>query len=133
MKKLLIILFVSASVSLMAQNKELTTFFDNGMIKSRYVYTNAQTYTVTNYFQSGKAMETGSFLNGKMDGYWVTYNELGMKTAEAFYKGGDKTGDWKVFDETGSLRYRIIYDANKIVSATNFDSAGRSVAETHAR
>jgi antitoxin component YwqK of YwqJK toxin-antitoxin module len=131
MKKLLIFLFVSTSVSLMAQNKELTTFFDNGIVKSRYVYTNAQTYSVTNYFLTGKPMETGSFLNGKLDGNWTTYNELGIKTAEAFYDSGFKTGDWKVFDETGSLRYRISYDSNKIVSAINFDSAGRSVAETH--
>ncbi len=131
MKKLLLFLFVVASISLVAQNKELTTFYDNGVVKSRYVYTNSQNYTVTNYFPSGKPMETGSFVQGKMDGSWVTYNESGIKTAEAFYAQGNKTGNWKIFDEVGSLRYLLSYDSNKIVSVTNFDSAGKAVAESH--
>ncbi|MFM2285279.1 MAG: hypothetical protein RLZZ543_776 [Bacteroidota bacterium] len=131
MKKLLVLLFVCASISLMAQNKELTTFYDNGTIKSKYVYEDSQTYIVSNYSALGNLIEVGHFENGKMDGSWTSYNEQGIKTAEAFYSNGVKTGDWKIFDEVGALRYLITYDSNKIVNAKNFDSAGNSVAELH--
>lgn len=133
MKKYLVLLFVCVSVSLMAQNKELTTFYDNGTIKSKYVYENAQTYTVSNYSALGNLIEVGHFANGKMDGSWITYNEQGTKTAEASYNNGVKSGEWKIFDEVGSLRYVISYDSNKMVNVTNFDAAGKSVAEVHSR
>jgi antitoxin component YwqK of YwqJK toxin-antitoxin module len=78
-------------------------------------------------------METGSFLNGKLDGTWFTFNEAGFKTAEAFYKDGEKIGEWKIFDELGALRYKITYDSKKILKASNFDSDGHQVAEMHAK
>ncbi|HPH82928.1 MAG TPA: hypothetical protein PL185_10160 [Flavobacteriales bacterium] len=131
MKNLLLFLFVAVSLSVNAQNKELTTFYDSGVMKSRYVYTNAQNYTVSNYSTTGKLIEKGSFVNGKMDGVWTSYNESGVKTAEAYYTNGNKSGDWRIFDETGNLRYVMSYDSNKLVHATNFDAAGKTVAETH--
>jgi antitoxin component YwqK of YwqJK toxin-antitoxin module len=133
MKNLILTLFVFASMSLMAQQKELRTFYDNGSVKSVYVYTSAENYKVTNYFMNGKLMESGQFVNGKMDGVWTSYNENAIQTGEAFYSEGVKTGDWKVFDASGALRYKISYANNKIVAATNFDQAGKLVAETHSR
>ena len=133
MKIVLLSVFVLISVFANGQNRELSTFFDNGNVKSRYEYTTTQTYSFSNYYQSGKLMETGSFLNGKLDGTWNTYNEAGYKTAEAFYKVGEKIGEWKIFDEHGSLRYKITYDSKKILKASNFDSDGHEVAEMHAK
>ena len=129
----LYLVFVLISVFAHGQNRELSTFFDNGNIKSRYEYTSAQTYSFSNYYQSGKLMETGNFLNGKLDGTWNTYNEAGFKTAEAFYKVGEKIGEWKIFDEHGALRYKITYDSKKILKASNFDPDGHQVAEMHAK
>ncbi len=129
----LFLVFVLISVFANGQNRELSTFFDNGNIKSRYEYTSTQTYSFSNYYQSGKLMETGSFMNGKLDGPWFTYNEAGFKTAEAFYKEGEKIGEWKIFDELGALRYKITYDSKKIVKASNFDPKGHEIAEMHAK
>ena len=133
MKIVQLIMLVMISISANGQNRELSTFFDNGNIKSRYEYTSAQTYSFTNYYQSGKLMETGSFLDGKLDGTWFTFNDAGFKTAEAFYEKGEKIGEWKIFYELGALRYKITYDSKKIVKASNFDSEGHEIAEMHSK
>ena len=133
MKIVQLIMLVFISISVKGQNRELSTFFDDGNIKSRYEYTSTQTYSFSNYYQSGKLMETGSFLDGKLDGTWLTYNEAGFKTAEAYYKEGEKIGEWKIFDELGALRYKITYDSKKIVKASNFDPKGHEVAEMHSK
>ncbi len=44
MKAILFLMFGLFSVSVHAQNRELTTFFDNGNVKSRYEYANYQKY-----------------------------------------------------------------------------------------
>ena len=129
MRAILFLMFGLISVSVHAQNRELSTFFDNGNVKSRYEYANSQTYSFSNFFISGKLMETGSFYNGKQDGVWATYNEAGIKTAEAFFKMGNKTGEWRIFDDLGILRYKITHDSNKIVHASNFDTDGHEIAE----
>ncbi len=133
MKIMQLIMLALISISANGQNRELSTFFDNGSIKSRYEYTSSQTYSFSYYFQSGKLMETGSFLNGKLNGTWLTFNEAGFKTAEAFYKEGEKIGEWKIFDELGALRYKITYDSKKIVKASNFDSEGHEIAEMQSK
>lgn len=133
MKNLILIVFLFASVSMMGQTKELRTFFDNGSVKSIYLYTSADNYQVTNYHTNGKIMETGQFVNGKMEGIWTSFNEQAVQIGEASYSDGLRTGDWKIFDASGALRYKITYANNKIVTATNFDQAGKLVAESHSR
>jgi len=133
MKNLLLIVLVFVSVSVVAQQKELRTFFDNGTVKSVYIYSSSENYHVTNYFTNGKMMETGQFVNGKMDGVWTSFNEQAVQTGEATYSEGVKTGDWKIFDASGAIRYKITYANNRIVTATNFDQAGKLVAESHSR
>ncbi len=131
--KSLLFAFLFSSVALLAQNKEINTFYDNGAIKSTYHYSDASNYEVINYYISGKIMESGRFINGKMDGTWISYNESGLKSGEALYVRGEKSGDWKMYDETGSLRYKISYANNRIVNAVNFDALGRSIAESKSR
>jgi antitoxin component YwqK of YwqJK toxin-antitoxin module len=133
MKNLILIVFLFSSVSMMGQTKELRTFFDNGSVKSIYLYTSADNYHVTNYHTNGKIMETGQFVNGKMEGVWTSFNEQAVQIGEASYSDGLRTGDWKMFDASGALRYKITYANNKIVTATNFDQAGKLVAESHSR
>jgi len=132
MKSLLLLLLLSAT-GLFAQNKEIKTYYDNGAVKSMYHYSDASNYAVTNYFQSGTVMETGRFVNGKMDGTWISYHESGLRSGEAFYALGQKTGEWKMFDETGSVRYKLLYANNKLVNASNFDSSGKAIAETKSK
>jgi len=132
MKSLLLICLLSTS-GLFAQNKEINTFYDNGGTKTTYKYKDASNYEVVNYYISGKIMETGRFVNGKMEGNWISYHESGLKSGEAFYTHGEKNGEWRTFDETGSIRYKIVYANNRIINAVNFDASGKSIAETKSR
>jgi antitoxin component YwqK of YwqJK toxin-antitoxin module len=129
----LLFAFLISSVGLFAQSKEINTFYDNGAIKSTYHYSDASNYEVVNYYISGKIMESGRFVNGKMDGMWVSYSESGLKSGEASYTRGEKSGEWKMYDETGSLRCKVMYANNRILNAVNFDASGRSIAESKSR
>jgi hypothetical protein len=102
MRNVVLFFLVTISFELSAQ-RELKTFFDNGTVKSSYKYTDLNNYDVSNFYTSGKLMETGSFVNGKMNGLWTSYSENGVKSGEAFYSNGIKSGEWKIYDEVGSL------------------------------
>jgi antitoxin component YwqK of YwqJK toxin-antitoxin module len=84
---------------------------------------------VTLYFESGERNEIRSYSNGKMDGTWITWNQEGVKVAEANYRNGkkhwddngtlrfemhytngEKTGLWKMFDESGKLVSEVKHD-----------------------
>jgi antitoxin component YwqK of YwqJK toxin-antitoxin module len=133
MKYILSIVCLFVGLFLNAQNKELKTYYDNGKLKSIYNYQDASNYTVQNFFENGNLSETGRFVNAKMDGVWVNFTENGQRAGEAFYSNGVKTGDWKVYDQTGSLKYKITYQNDRIVNAVSLDSNGQNLAETSPR
>jgi antitoxin component YwqK of YwqJK toxin-antitoxin module len=133
MKYILSIVCLFVGLLSNAQNKELKTYYDNGKLKSIYNYQDASNYTVQNFFENGNLSETGRFVNAKMDGVWVNYTENGQRAGEAFYSSGVKTGDWKVYDQTGSLKYKITYQNDRIVNAVSLDSNGQNLAETSPR
>lgn len=131
MTRFFVLLFVGMAINLSAQTKELKSFYDNGIVKSVYRYSSTQDYEFTNYYPSGKVMESGRFVNGKMDGLWTSWSESGIKTAESRYTNGERNGEWRVYDESGALRYKVVYDANKIVSTTG-NAPSKSVAQSAA-
>ena len=48
----------------------------------------------TYFYDNGQVQQEGYFENGKLEGYWVSYNEDGTKNASGFYKEGAKVGKW---------------------------------------
>jgi antitoxin component YwqK of YwqJK toxin-antitoxin module len=78
----------------------------------------------TYYFDNGKVKEVGFFLNNKLHGEWITFNEEGEKTAVANYENGKKTGKWYVL-ANGTVN-ELIYDSNKLVNVRNLDSTETS-------
>ena len=133
MKYILSIVCLFVGLLSNAQNKELKTYYDNGKLKSIYNYQDASNYTVQNFFENGNLSETGRFVNAKMDGVWVNFTENGQRAGEAFYSNGVKTGDWKVYDQTGALKYKITYQNDRILNAVSLDSNGQNLAETSPR
>lgn len=133
MQGLVAIVLMSFSLSLFSQEKELKTFFDNSAVKSEYIYSDANNYKVTNYFENGNVKEIGEFANGKMHGSWLSFTKEGIKAGEASYNNGLKQGEWKIYDQSGNMRYTINYENGRIMNATNYDSNGKLVAETHSR
>nr|WP_319400432.1 toxin-antitoxin system YwqK family antitoxin [uncultured Carboxylicivirga sp.] len=86
--------------------------------------------STTLYFDNKKINEVRSFKNNEMDGTWITYDEVGTKTAEARYKDGVKDGKWYIWDENRVLRYEMLYsNGKKIGSWKIWDEEGKLVAE----
>lgn len=78
----------------------------------------------TYYFDNGKTKEVGFFLENKLHGEWITFNDEGKKTAVANYENGKKTGTWFVL-ANGSVK-ELIYVSNKLVSVRDIDSTETS-------
>jgi hypothetical protein len=53
----------------------------------------------TYFYDNGQVQQEGFFENGKLEGYWVAYNEDGTKQASGFYKNGVKVGKWFFWKE----------------------------------
>ncbi len=66
----------------------------------------------TYYHDNGQIKQVGTYLDGKLNGTWVSYNEQGEKLAIGEYTKGVKTGQWVFFsDEKLS---QVNYSDNKV-------------------
>lgn len=82
------------------------------------------------YFEDGSLQEIRSYKNNLMDGLWITYNEKGVKIAEANYVKGKKNGTWKVWDEQGILRVEMSYKHGaKFGTWTRWNQKGEILGE----
>ncbi len=64
----------------------------------------------TVFFADGGIKEIQSYKAGLMDGTWTTYNQSGIKTAEAGYRQGKKHGPWFIWNDEGILMFEMYYD-----------------------
>ncbi len=64
----------------------------------------------TVFFADGGVKEIQSYSTGLMDGIWATYNNEGIKTAEAGYKNGKKHGPWYIWNDRGNLMFEMYYE-----------------------
>jgi antitoxin component YwqK of YwqJK toxin-antitoxin module len=133
MKYILSLVCLIVTLGLNAQSKILKTYHENGKLKTVYTYQDASNYTVENFYDNGNLMETGRFVNAKMDGIWLNFAESGIRAGEAIYVDGVKSGNWKVYDQVGNLKYEITYANNRKVNTVSFDANGQNLAETTPR
>lgn len=68
---------------------------------------------VTVYHQNGKISEERKYNMGAKDSIWISWNEEGVKIAEAGWKNGLKHGFWYVWDDKGVKRYEMYYRKGK--------------------
>ncbi len=61
------------------------------------------------YYPNGSVNELRMYNDNKMHGTWVTWNEKGVKTAEANYANDKKNGKWYIWDENSTMRYDMTY------------------------
>ena len=84
------------------------------------------------YYESGKIMETGSFIAGVRNGTWIRMDENGNKTGEGQYFNGQKHGKWFIWDENGNKRYEMSYiHGEKASTWYNWDENGTLVASAN--
>ncbi|MBU3680409.1 MAG: membrane-binding protein [Flavobacterium sp.] len=108
MKKLLFIALLVSSLTY-AQNSAPELEIIGNQVKATY------------YFENGAVQQVGHFLDGKLEGKWISYDQNGNVLSIAEYKNGAKTGKWKVYSHTLPVK-EIDYVSNQIVSITESTS-----------
>lgn len=98
------ILFLALIFSFAVNAQEIKPNFEKegNLVKATYFHAN------------GEVAQTGYFLEGKLHGEWVMYNEEGEKLVEGSYTNGLKNGKW-VYNEGKELR-EVAFVDNKIES-----------------
>ena len=110
MKKLVILVAVLFSGVIFAQDAKPVLEPFGKKIKATYFYEN------------GQVQQEGYFVDGKLDGIWVSYNEAGDKIASGEYDAGVKTGKWFFWSqntEKSSLA-EVDFSNNQIAKIKNW-------------
>ncbi len=108
MKKTVLFLALIFSFALTAQEIKPNFEKDGDLVKATYFHDN------------GKISQTGYFLEGKLHGEWIMYNEEGVKMVVGNYTNGLKNGKW-VYNEGEKLR-EVAFVDNKIASVVKKDN-----------
>lgn len=101
MKKMLLISMMMVSSVVFSQNKPKIENIDDQV-------------TATYYYDNGNVKQVGNFVDGKLDGKWISYSEDGNVLAIAYYKNGEKHGKWQYF-ESNTTTKKVEYKNNNIV------------------
>lgn len=88
MKKIVIAAVLLVSGMMVAQEVKPKYEVVDQMVKATYFYDN------------GQVKQEGFYLDGKLHGKWVSYNQDGSKQAMGEYTKGDKTGKWFFWNDT---------------------------------
>jgi len=72
----------------------------------------------TYYYDNGKVQQQGYFKDGKLEGQWVAYDEVGNKKAVAEYSNGNKAGQWVFWN--GVLLSEVSYSDSRVASVKNW-------------
>jgi antitoxin component YwqK of YwqJK toxin-antitoxin module len=70
--------------------------------------------TATYYYKNGNIKQVGDYVDGKLEGKWISYSEDGTITAIAQYREGKKHGKWQ-YIESPYVTKEVEYKNNKIV------------------
>jgi antitoxin component YwqK of YwqJK toxin-antitoxin module len=101
MKKILLISMMLVSAIIFSQDKPKLESLDDEVI-------------ATYYYENGNVKQVGNFVDGKLNGKWISYTEEGNVQAIAQYKNGKKHGKWQYFQST-SVTKEVDYKNNNIV------------------
>lgn len=101
MKKMLIISMMMVSAVIFSQDKPKLENVDD-QVRATYYYAN------------GTVKQVGNFLDGQLEGKWISYFEDGNVQSIAWYKEGKKNGKWLYFESTNVTK-EVNYKNNSIV------------------
>ncbi|WP_348798033.1 toxin-antitoxin system YwqK family antitoxin [Flavobacterium adhaerens] len=76
----------------------------------------------TYFYDNGQVQQEGYFVNGKLDGIWVMYNEGGDKIASGEYDAGVKVGKWFFWSQNNDKNSlcEVDFSQNKIDKVKNW-------------
>lgn len=128
MKKLLYILAI-LPLSLFAQEKTVTKYYDSGETKALYTIGENQV-SVTNFYENGAVKEKGYYnTKGNPDGVWTSFDANGNKSAQAYYVDGQKEGIWLHFDQSNKTVKQVTYSGDLAVNLEIKDASDVMVSD----
>ena len=76
----------------------------------------------TYFFENGQVQQEGYFVDGKLDGIWISYNEAGDKIASGEYLAGVKTGKWFFWSQNNDKKSlcEVDFSNNQISKVKNW-------------
>jgi antitoxin component YwqK of YwqJK toxin-antitoxin module len=76
----------------------------------------------TYFFENGQVQQEGYFVDGKLDGIWVSYNEAGDKIASGEYVEGVKVGKWFFWSQNNDKTSlaEVDFSKNQIAKVKNW-------------
>lgn len=69
----------------------------------------------TSYFPDGRPQSFKGFVNGELHGTTVVYHPNGTTYYSGEYRKGLQVGEWRFFDDKGTLVRTVTYDASGTV------------------
>lgn len=67
-------------------------------VKPKFVAVENDMIQATYYYDNGQVKQEGVYLDGKLHGKWVSYNEDGTKQTSGEYNQGEKVGTWTFYN-----------------------------------
>lgn len=109
MKKVIGILAVMVAFSLQAQKQDAVYAKEGERVK------------VTIYHDNGVIAQTGTYLNGKLDGEWIMFDAKGEKQAMGQYANGIRQGKWFFWQQEGLKE--VDYLNNQIAQVVKWNNS----------
>ncbi len=82
---------------------------------------NGDMVKATYFHENGTLSQTGSFLEGKLHGEWIMYDEEGNKLVVGQYDQGRKVGTWLYWED--EMLKEVDYSDNKIAAVGKLKEA----------
>ena len=119
MKQILFLATFSLLGFMLSAQTAITTHNQTGAVDATYYTSGSFTERIT-YFENGTIKEIATFINFKPDGEWLTFNEAGDIIQRGSYEDGKKTGEWLVNCELSKQVFKLIYQSDERIAATEF-------------
>lgn len=112
------------------RNGLTTHYFYNGNINDKLNYTaGKEDGYYTSFYYNKNPRYQGWFVDGDKQADFITYNILGDKINNEYYKDGEVSGYDEYFNPNGKKDYEDLFDEGWLKHITQFDSTGKVVED----
>lgn len=107
-------------------NGEVTTFYESGELNEKYYMKNGNYHgTFESFHVSGKEQTKGHYYNGLKNGEWKFYNKNGSLSQIEFFLDGKLDGILVEYNNVGLKEYETKYNGGVIVRTDVFHEDGQ--------
>jgi uncharacterized protein len=136
-------------------NGEYIDYYQDGTVQRKYNMDQGKTHgPFQSFFANGLLDEQGQYVNDSSSGHWVGHHPNGKQRFQGDFANGVRVGTWKfnfrngetqeivnynnagdkhgenqVFTEAGLLQSSTLYDQNKVIGVTYYDSGAKVIYE----